>query len=193
MKEKTVKNVALKLCVTAMFSALIVGGKQALAVVPNVEVVTILVATCAYVWGLSVAIPAVFTFIAVDACIWGVNTWVISYVIHWNAVALCFWGLSKLPVRSNLAKTIVAVVFAVAITLCFGVTTSCVDTLIGFTGKGFFWDFSNFATRFCAVYVAGIAFYAVQIATNAVLFSVAFLPLVLLNQKAKFKMFGESA
>ena len=58
-------NPALYIAITAMFSALLVGGKQALSAIPNVEVVTIVVALCSYVWGLGVALPAVFVFIAI--------------------------------------------------------------------------------------------------------------------------------
>ena len=57
-------NPALYIAITAMFSALLVGGKQALVAIPNVEVVTIIIALCSYVWGLGVALPAVFVFIA---------------------------------------------------------------------------------------------------------------------------------
>lgn len=189
MKSSFGRNVALKMCVTAMFAALISGGKQVLAVIPNVEVVTLLVAVCACVWGLSVALPAVTVFIAVDMCIWGINTWVISYLIHWNVLALCFWGFGKIPFKHNLVQVVCAAVLAVVVTFCFGVLTTCVDTLIGFTGKGFFWDFSNFATRFAAMYAAGVVFFVVHIVSNAVLFAVAFLPLVRLNQKTKLKLF----
>lgn len=184
------KRAALKLCVTAMFSALLVGGKQALAILPNVEVVTLLVAVCAFVWGLSVAMPAVFVFIAVDVAIWGINTWIISYVIHWNVVALCFWLLSKI-LKRKLSTAVFATVTAVLLTVAFGVLTSAVDTVIGFTGSGFFTDFSQFFTRFAAVYVAGISFYVTHVVCNAALFATAFLPLVLLNKKAKTKMFEQ--
>lgn len=185
------KRTALKLCVTAMFSALLVGGKEALAILPNVEVVTLLVAVCAFVWGLSVAMPAVFVFIAVDVAVWGINTWIISYVIHWNVVALCFWLLSKI-VKRKLSTAVFSTVTAVLLTVAFGVLTSAVDTVVGFTGSGFFTDFSQFFTRFTAVYVSGISFFVTHVVCNAAIFAAAFLPLVLLNKKAKAKMFQQS-
>lgn len=187
-KNTTSKNVALRLCVTAMFSALLVGGKAALAVIPNVEVVTIVIAVCAYVWGLSVAMPAVFVFIAVDAAIWGVNTWVVSYVIHWNAVALGFWLYSKFRPNNKILTAVFATLLAIVVTALFGVLTSAVDTLIGFTGVGFFVDFENFFPRFAVMYVAGVPFFATQIACNAALFAVAFFPLVVVNTRAKARL-----
>jgi hypothetical protein len=184
-------NHALYIAITAMFSALLVGGKQALAVIPNVEVVTIVIALCSYVWGLGVALPAVFVFIGIEVAIFGINTWVISYIIHWNLLAVAFWLLSKVKVN-NVINVVLATITAVVATVMFGVLTSAVDTCIGFVqGGGFFFDFDNFAKRFVTMYLAGVSFYVTQILCNLALFAIAFLPLAKLNQKAKLKMFGK--
>ena len=187
MKRKTKYNAAL-IAVSAMFAALLVGGKQALAVLPNIEVVTLLVALCAYVWGPIVVFPAVNVFIAVDMAIWGVNTWIISYFIHWNTVALIYWLLSKVHYRHKAVEVTVATLTAAVATTLFGVLTSAVDTLVGFTGKGFFIDFDDFFVRFAVMYVRGGSFYVTQIVCNAVLFAVAFAPLVALNRKARLRL-----
>ena len=188
-KKSTKYNAAL-IAVSAMFAALIVGGKQALAVLPNIEVVTLLIALCAYVWGPVVVFPAVNVFIVVDMAIWGVNTWIISYLIHWNAVALCYWLLSKARFKHKAVEITVATLVAAVITTMFGVLTSIVDTLVGFTGKGFFLDFDDFFVRFAVMYVRGWVppFYLAQIVCNVVLFATAFLPLVALNRKAKLRL-----
>lgn len=185
------RNHTLYIAITAMFSALLVGGKQALAVIPNVEVVTIVIALCSYVWGLGVALPAIFVFIAIEVAIFSINTWVISYIIHWNLLAVVFRLLSK--VKANRAMTIVlCTTMAVVATTLFGVLSSAVDTCIGFVqGGGFFFDFDNFAQRFVAMYLSGIPFYVTQILCNLALFAIVFLPLVNLNKKAKLKLFGE--
>lgn len=185
------RNHTLYIAITAMFSALLVGGKQALAVIPNVEVVTILIALCSYVWGLGVALPAIFVFIAINVAIFSINTWVISYIIHWNLLAVAFWLLSK--VKTNKVMTVVlCTTTAVIATALFGVISSAVDTCIGFVqGGGFFFDFDNFAQRFVAMYLAGVSFYITQILCNFALFAIAFLPLVNLNKKAKLILFGE--
>ena len=171
-----------------MYAALLVGGKEALAALPNIEVVTLLVATCAFCWGLAVVLPAVNVFIAVDMAIWGVNTWIISYFVYWNLVALCFWALSKAKFHKNGVQLVFATALAVVLTAFFGVLTSAVDTLVGFTGMGFFFDFDDVLVRFAALYVAGVPFFAVHIACNFALFAAAFLPLVMLNRKMKLKI-----
>ena len=187
MAKSTKFNAAL-IAVSALFAALIVGGKEALAVLPNVEIVTLLVALCAYVWGAIVVFPAVNVFIVVDMAIWGVNTWIISYLIHWNIVALAFCLLGKVCFKRKWSEILVATLTATVMTTLFGVLTSAVDTLVGFTGKGFFLDSDDFFRRFAVMYVAGGSFYVTQIVCNIVLFATAFLPLVALNRKARLRI-----
>ena len=187
MKKSTKYNAVL-IAVSALFAALLVGGKEALAVLPNIEVVTLLIALCAYVWGPVVVFPAVNVFIAVDMAIWGVNTWIISYFIHWNCVAVAFWLLGKARFRHRAVEVVCATSLAVVFSTLFGVLTSAVDTLVGFTGEGFFVDFDNVLYRFAVMYVNGVSFYVTQIVCNLVLFAVAFLPLVIVNRKAKLRM-----
>lgn len=187
MKHKTKYNAVL-IATSAMFSALMVGGKEALAVLPNIEVVTLLIALCAYVWGPVVVFPAVNVFIAVDMAIWGINTWIISYLIHFNTVALVFWLLGKANFRHKAVEVVIATLVAGVLTTLFGVVTSAVDTLVGYTGKGFFVDVDNFFKRFAVMYVSGGSFYVTHIVCNVVLFATAFLPLVALNRKAKLRI-----
>lgn len=187
MKQSTKYSAAL-VAVSAMFAAFLVGGKTALAVLPNIEVVTLLISLCAYVWGLAVVLPAVNVFIAIDMAIWGVNTWIIYYFIHWNIVALVFWLLSKAKLRNKVVEAVVATICAVVLTVCFGALTTAVDTLVGFTGRGFFVDAENFWYRFGVMYSAGVAFFVTHIVCNAVLFPVAFVPLVMLNKKVKMRL-----
>ena len=190
MKNKTKYNAAL-IAVSALFAALLVGGKEALAVLPNIEVVTLLIALCAYVWGPVVVFPAVNVFIAVDMAIWGVNTWIISYFIHWNSVAVAFWLLGKIKYKHRAVEVVVATAFAVVFSAAFGALTTAVDTLVGYTGEGFFVDFDNVLYRFAVMYVNGVSFYVTQILCNLVLFAVAFLPLEIVNRKAKLRMLSK--
>ena len=171
-----------------MYAALLVGGKEALAALPNIEVVTVFTAICAFSWGLAVVLPAVNVFIAVDMAIWGVNTWIISYFIHWNVVAVCFWLLSKARFGKKVVEIACATVLAVILTTFFGVLTTAVDTLVGFTGRGFFLDFDDVFKRFAALYVAGVPFFITHIICNLALFAAAFLPLERLNAKMRLKI-----
>ena len=188
----TKKRSAALIAVSAMYAALLVGGKEALAALPNIEVVTLFTAICAYCWGLAVVLPAVNVFIVVDMAIWGVNTWIISYFIHWNVVALCFWALGKVNFRKNWQKVALTTAFAVVLTTLFGVLTTAVDTLVGYTGEGFFVDFDNVLARFAALYATGVPFFITQIVCNLALFVTAFLPLERLNDKAKLRILPQS-
>ena len=176
------------IAVCAMYAALLVGGKEALAALPNVEVVTLFIALCSACWGLAVALPAVNVFIAVDMAIWGINTWVISYLIYWNVVAICFWALSKAKFRQRWLEVVCTTALAVTLTVLFGVLTTAVDTLVGFTGRGFFFDFENVFKRFAALYATGVPFFVTHVVCNLTLFAVAFLPLAMLNRKAKLRI-----
>lgn len=187
ISPKTKYNAAL-VAVAAMYAALLVGGKQILAVLPNVEIVTLLISVCAYVWGAAIVFPAVNVFIAVDIAIWGVNTWIISYLIHWNVVALCFCLLKRLNFRHRYAEVICVTAAGVVLTVLFGVLTSFIDVLVGYTGKGFFVHSVDLAKRFAVMYTSGVMYYATQTVCNAVLFATAFLPLVKLNVKAQMRL-----
>lgn len=176
------------IAISAMYAAFLVGGKEALAALPNVEIVTLFVAICAFCWGIAVVLPAVNVFIAVDMAIWGVNTWIISYFIYWNLVAVCFWAFSKAHFGKKVVQVVCATALAVVLTIFFGVLTTAVDTLVGFTGRGFFFDFDDVAVRFAALYVTGVPFFATHVVCNFALFAAAFLPLVQLNEKAKLRI-----
>lgn len=171
-----------------MYAALLVGGKEALAALPNVEVVTVFTAVCAYSWGLAVVLPAVNVFIAVDMAIWGVNTWIISYFIYWNAVALCFWALSKARFKQKWLEVVCATALATVLTVFFGVLTTAVDTLVGFTGRGFFLDLDDVLIRFAALYLNGVTFFVTHVVCNFALFAAAFLPLARLNDRMKLRI-----
>ena len=80
-------------------SATMTGGKMAMAFLPNVEPVSILLAVYAFVFGFTFALPAAFVFALTETLIWGVNTWVISYLIYWPLLAVVFslLGAKKAP------------------------------------------------------------------------------------------------
>lgn len=138
-------------------------GKLALAVLPNIEVVTILLALYGYVFGFH-GVAAAFVFVSIEPLIYGFNTWVVSYYLYWPLVALVFMILAKMRVKNRFLITLVAVLM----TAWFGVLTSLVD--IGLLSG--FWD--NFWYRFSIYYARGAVFYAVHIASNAVLFPFLF-------------------
>ena len=134
-------------------------AKLALAALPNVEVVTLLLALYGYVFGLWGVLSAI-VFVSIEPLIFGFGTWVATYFIYWPLVALVFALLGRFHVRGRIKITAVAVL----LTAFFGVLSSLIDVglLTGF--------FENFLYRFGIYYARGIVFYAIQIACNAVLF-----------------------
>jgi len=171
------KNVALYVAITALFAALLTGGKMALAVIPNVEVVTILVAVFAYVWGLGYALPSIVAFIVVQMLFYGFNIWVLQYFIHWPLVAVVFALLGKANIKRVWVKIVLPTAIAVALTFTFGVMTSATDTFVSYMGGSFNFNFDDYWYRFGVVYVRGISFYVTHLICNAVLFPVTFVPL----------------
>ena len=160
-------------------TATIEAGKLALSFLPNVEVVTLLCAVYGYVFG-PIGLISVSFFILIETFIYGVHTWVISYIIHWNLICLVFWIIRK-KVTNRFLLTIVALIF---VTL-FGVLTSFIDTLIFNGVSDSFWE------EFAALYMRGIWFYVTEIICNLILFPICFVPLAKVLTKFKLKYFGK--
>lgn len=138
-------------------------GKLALSFLPNIEVVTLLLALYGYVFGWY-GVAAALVFVFIEPLIYGFSTWVITYALYWPAVAVVFMFLAKAKLKNRWLLTLVAVLM----TVWFGVLSSLVDIGL-FSGA-----FENFFERFAIYYTRGIVFYALQIACNAVLFPTSF-------------------
>ncbi|MDE6614385.1 MAG: hypothetical protein K2K24_02640 [Clostridia bacterium] len=158
---------ALKLALIAIMSATLEVGKLALSFIPNVEIVTLLCAVYGYVFGFY-GIIATYIFVGLETLIWGVNTWIVTYLIHWGCVAFVFMLYGRFKIKNRLLITATAIL----LTAAFGVLSSLVDTGL-LTG---FWD--NFWKRFAIMYTRGFAFYIAQIVCNLLLFLLVFNPLV---------------
>ena len=158
---KAAKSVAL----IGIMSATIECAKLALAAIPNVEAVSLLIALYSYVFGIYGVISTV-VFVCIEPLIWGFNTWVATYLIYWPLLGLVFLLLGKFNVKN---RFLIAGI-AVFMTFFFGVLSSLVDIglLTGF--------FDDFFVRFGIYYARGIAFYAVHITSNAIIFLLLFLP-----------------
>lgn len=155
-----------------IMAATIECGKLALSFLPNVEVVTLLCALYGYVFGW-LGVLAAIVFVCIEPLIYGFGAWIISYFIYWPLVALVFMALGRARVENRLALT----VFAVLLTILFGILSSLVDITV-LSGS-----FDNFLYRFGVYYARGAVFYAVQAACNLVLFLLAFTPLQQLLRK----------
>ena len=171
-----------KIAVIALMAATLSGGKTALSFVPNVEIVTVLIALYAYVFGLSYVFPCVLVFVPAEIFIWGLNTWVVSYYIYWPTVAFVFSVLGK-----RQAKLFAVTLSAVILTLFFGVLTSLIDVGL-LTGS-----FDNFWHRFAVMYARGIVFFAVHVFSNLIVFLALFNPLKKTLEKLKKQLENKNA
>lgn len=175
-----------------MYVAVITGGKQILSVIPNVEIVSILLATCSCVWGLGMALPVAVVFTAIQMAFYSFNMWVLEYLVYWPLLAVCFRAFSKARFANAICQTICAVALIVVCTTFFGVFTSAVDTLIGYTSEGFKVVTSDFGYRFSVMYVRGIPFFVTHVVSNAVIFMVGFHPIAVVTGKMKLRMFPQT-
>ena len=170
----SVTDVAL----TGVMAATLEAVKLALSALPNIELVSLLLALYGYVFGPCGVLAAVI-FVVAEMLIWGINTWVISYLIYWPLIALLFWFLGKKGVKTRFVITGIAVVM----TFFFGVLTSLIDVGL-FAG---YWE--NFLLRFSIYYARGIWFYVIHIVSNAAVFLTLFTPLEALFQKLKLQFY----
>lgn len=160
------KNTILRIALIGLMAAMLECGKLVLAVLPNIEVVTLLCALFGYVFG-GAGVVATIVFIAIEPLIYGFGTWMISYCLYWPLVTIIFMLLGRAKVRNRVILTGIAVL----LTVWFGVLSSLVDVGL-FSGY-----FDNFFYRFGIYYLRGISFYVTQIICNAVLFPLLFRPL----------------
>ncbi len=138
-------------------------AKLVLSALPNVEVITLLLALYGYVFGWY-GVTAAVVFVSIEPLIYGFGTWVVSYCIYWPLVAFVFMLFGKIRLKNRWLLTVAAL----GLTFLFGVITSLID--VGLLSG----SFDNFFYRFGIYYARGIVFYAIQLACNAVLFPLVF-------------------
>ena len=154
---------AKAVALVGIMAATVECAKLLLAALPNIEVVTLLLALYGYVFGF-LGVVAAIVFVCIEPIIYGFGLWTVSYFLYWPFVALLFWIIKGTRIKNRFVFTAVALVM----TAWFGVLTSLVDIGL-FTG-----NFDNFWKRFCIYYLRGVPFYISQLACNAVLFLFAF-------------------
>ncbi|MCM1042876.1 MAG: hypothetical protein NC350_01550 [Corallococcus sp.] len=179
MTEKSAyKNTTKIIAVIAIYAALLLGAKEALAFIPNVEIVTVLLATLSFTFGMLYALPAALVFVTLEMLLYGFGTWVFAYMVHWPAVAVVFGLLRRVNFKRKGAMLGAAIGCAVVLTLCFGVLTSVLDTFLSYSGSsGFKVVLDDFWYRFGVLYARGIVFFAIHVVSNAALFAATFLAL----------------
>ena len=167
---------------TALAAALLSAGKQALASIPNVEVVTLLIMLYAACFKPQIAFIATGVFIVIECFIWGIHTWVLAYIIHWNFVAFATFLLARVFKVKN---RFIYLAFTIIVTACFGVLTTLIDAIIG-AGR----STRTFSHIFVVTYMRGIYFYIVHVVGNAAFNIVLFAPMRTLLDKLMIKYYG---
>ena len=168
-------------------AALLIVGKWALNLIPNVEVVTLFCALFGYTFGFVAIIPTCI-FCLEETLVYGIHTWVIDYFVHWNVIVVAFTLLGKMrhePMKK--IEYVLPVVCAVVLTAIYGVFTSAVDAVFACIYS----EWGKFFYYFGVIYVRGIYLYVIHVVCNLVLFTVAFYPLSILLFKLKKSIFKE--
>lgn len=115
-----------------IMSAALTAGKTALAFLPNIEVVSLLIILYSIYFGKKV-IFAVLVFIALECMIWGVNLWTLMYIYIWPLLAAAAWVFRKKD------DIIFWSVFSAVFGLMFGGLCSLVYVFAGGFKTAFYW------------------------------------------------------
>ena len=153
------KSYAKKVALVGIMAATVECGKLALSALPNIEVVTLLLALYSYVFGW-MGIAAALVFVCIEPLIYGFGSWTLSYLVYWPLLSFVFLILGRLKIKNRFVLCAIALVM----TLFFGVLTSLVDVGL-FSGS-----FDNFFYRFGIYYLRGLPFYFLQLGCNLALF-----------------------
>ena len=146
-----------KLVALSLLAAVMVGLQVALAALPNIEAVSLLVMVYTVVLGSGVAyILAVF--VVLEMLLWGVHTWVLSYLYVWAVLAALAWLLRRMESRLGWA------LLSGAYGLSFGALCALVYLPVGG------WR------MFAATWVAGIPFALLHCGGNFVMALLLFRP-----------------
>ena len=162
--ENNIKFNARSVALVGIMAATLECGKLALSFLPNIEIVTLLCALYGYVFGIYGVIATVI-FVCIEPLIYGIGSWILTYIIYWPLVAMVFLLLRKKGVNGRFLLTLTAL----GLTFLFGVLSSMIDTAF-YLGIN-----ENYLPNFCLYYVRGLVFYLVQLAINGVVFPTLFL------------------
>ncbi|MGM9590114.1 MAG: hypothetical protein ACI3V0_08095 [Faecousia sp.] len=154
------------LALLALLAAMMVASQVALAVIPNVHLVGVLVILTTRIFGWK-ALYAVFSFAFLEMLIYGAGIWVINYFYVWPLMVVC-----AVPFR-KVDSPLFWGIFAALQGLSFGALCSIPYFFVGGWAAGF------------SYWIAGIPFDLVHGVSNFVLASLLVRPLYALCKKWK--------
>lgn len=177
MNKLKIKSGAIYITLTAMLAAILVLGKLSLAVIPNVEIVTLCILIFATVFPLKMSFTAVIVFCLVDTQIYGFRPDVfLQYMIHYPT----FCVVSAICLKAA-KKSWVVYLCALALTVlscvAFWLETPLIYTIM-------------FGYRFDIYAKLGIPFFLANIISNVIVIGLIFLPLKTFFEKQTKKLFS---
>jgi len=94
--ERTPQHLNTKGVVTfALLGTLLFVTKMAMAALPNIEPVSLLVMVYTVVLGRRALYP-IYVYVALECMVWGFNLWTISYLYVWAILAALSWVLRRM-------------------------------------------------------------------------------------------------
>lgn len=85
-----------RLVLIAFLSTILIISKEALSVIPNVELVTLLLILYTNILGLKTTIYITFIFTTVQALIYPPHLWIITYYLIWPILVIATYLLNKI-------------------------------------------------------------------------------------------------
>ena len=149
-----VKDVVL----LGLLGGLMFAAKIAMAGLPNIEPVSLLVMLYAAVLGRRALYP-IYIYVGLEVCVWGLSLWCLNYLYVWLILCLAAWALRKM--RTPLGWALLSGTFG----LLYGLL--CTPVYLAAGG----WAFA------LSWWVSGIPFDIAHGAGNFVLALVLFAPL----------------
>ena len=147
-----------------ILGALTFALKFAMAALPNIEPVSLMMVVFATVLGLKALYPC-YVYVAMEILTFGIGTWNINYLYIWAIIVVAAWLMRKM--EQPLAWALLSGVFG----LFFGAFCAPVDVVIGG------WSYA------AAKWVSGIPFDMLHGAGNFVLALIMYKPLRKLLEK----------
>jgi len=134
MGSKTLS--ARELVLYALLGAVMYAGKMALAFLPNIEPVSLLIILYTLAFGRKALWP-LYLYVALEWVTWGVSAWSLNYLYVW----LILYALTRLC--RNMTAPLHWAVLAGGFGLCFGLLCAPVYAFIGGWGYALSWWISG--------------------------------------------------
>ena len=146
-----------EIAILGLLSALLYGAKLAMAPLPNIEPVSLLIIVYTAVLGRKALVP-IYVYVMLEIIMWGFGYWSACYLYIWLVLALAAWLLRKMESPLGWA----------ALSGCFGLCFGALCSLTYWIAGG--WAFA------LSWWMSGIPFDLLHGAGNFVLALVLFKP-----------------